>query len=214
LFFDHYPLNPTKENLMEIRKTSEQEPTTIQRRTLIGGAMAALLASSRSLLAQDEQGPVHNPFILLLKGIYKPVPQLPNLGLSGVDLSDTSYMKTKIYPVFGVPGGGDQGNAIGQFYVSLTNPVCMYDLPGGAIAMSFASDPVYGDVGFNTFVPFSDNHGGTYLEGTFELTVVDATGFYRAFKGGHNHMVDRLHQLANGSLDEFCFCNISQYQFP
>lgn len=176
--------------------------------------MAALLASSRSLLAQGQHGPVNNPFILLLKGIYQPVPQLPNLGLAGVNLSDTSYMTTKIYPVFGVNGGEGQGHAIGQFYVSFTNPVCMYDLPGGAIAMSFASGPVYADVGFNTFVPFSDNHGGTYLEGTFELTVVDATGTYGAFKGGHNHMVDRLHQLANGSFDEFCFCNISQYQFP
>jgi hypothetical protein len=194
-------------------KTSGQEPTKIQRRTLIGGAMGALMASGR-LLAEDEHGPVKNPFILLLKGIYQPAPHLPNLGLAGVNLSDTSYIKTKIYSIFGVPGGEDHGNAIGQFYVSLSNPVCMYDLPGGAIAMSFASGPVYPDVGFNTFVPFSDNHGGTYLEGTFELTVVDATGIYGAFKGGHNHMVDRLHQLADGSLDEFCLCNISQYQFP
>jgi hypothetical protein len=41
-----------------------------------------------------------------------------------------------------------------------------------------------------------------------------ATGIYRSFAGGHNHMVDRLHNLANGSFDEFCFCIISQYQFP
>jgi hypothetical protein len=27
-------------------------------------------------------------------------------------------------------------------------------------------------------------------------------------------MVDNLHQLADGSFDEFCFCNISTYQFP
>jgi hypothetical protein len=71
------------------------------------------------------------------------VPHLPNLGLKGVNLSDTSYQKTKIYPIFGVPGGEDQGNAIAQFYGSFTNPVCVYDLPGGAIAMSFASGPVY-----------------------------------------------------------------------
>src|SRR5215471_17293178 len=143
-------------------KTSGQEPTTMQRRTLIGGAMAALLASSRSLLAEDEHGPVNNPFILLLKGIYQPVPHLPNLGLEGVNLSDTSYMKTKIYPVFGVPGGEDQGNAIGQFYVSFANPVCMYDLPGGAIAMSFIGNPKIAELGFNTFVPVDDKHGGTY----------------------------------------------------
>ena len=202
----------TNLDLMNQPKTSEQETTKIQRRAWIGGAMGALLASGR-LLAQDQQGPVNNPFILLLKGIYQPA-HLPNLGLEGVNLNDTSYTKTKIYPVFGVPGGEDQGNAIGTFYASFTNPVCVYDLPGGAIAMSFASGPVYKDVGFNFFVPVSDNKGGLYLEGTFELTVVDATGIYKPFKGGHNHMVDKLHQLANGSFDEFCFCNISQYQFP
>jgi len=76
--------------------TSGQEPSKIQRRALIGSAMGALLVSSRRLLAQDEQGPVNNPFILLLKGIYQPVPHLPNLGLEGVNLSDTSYQKTKI----------------------------------------------------------------------------------------------------------------------
>jgi hypothetical protein len=44
--------------------------------------------------------------------------------------------------------------------------------------------------------------------------ILEATGVYRPFQGGHNHMVDRLHQLANGDLNEFCFCHISQYQFP
>jgi hypothetical protein len=69
--------------------------------------------------------------------------------------------------------------------------------------------------GFNGFVPFPDGMGGIFLEGTFELTILEATGIYRAFQGGHNHMVDRLHQLANNAgFDEFCFCNISQYQFP
>jgi len=54
------------------------------------------------------------------------------------------------------------------------------------------------------------------LEGTFELMILEATGIYRAFQGGHNHMVDRLHQLdaAGTKFDEFCFCNISQYEFP
>ena len=188
----------------------------LSRRGFFGGAIAGaagMLAAPQPVWADDDNR-VSDPFIVLLKGLYRPAPEVPDLGLSGVDLGNVSYVTTKIYPVFGVPGGGDQGNAIGQFYVSLTNPVCMYDLPGGALAMSFASGPVYGDVGFNSFVPFSDNHGGLYLEGTFELTVVDSTGIYRAFKGGHNHMVDRFHQLANGSLDEFCFCNISRYQFP
>jgi hypothetical protein len=33
---------------------------------------------------------------------------------------------------------------------------------------------------------FPDGLGGNYLEGTFELTIMDATGIYRDFKGGHN----------------------------
>lgn len=192
------------------------EPVNKQRRTLIGGALAAVLASSGRALASDDgnRGPVGNPFILLLKGIYQPVPHLPNLGLSGVNLTDPSYAKTKIYPIFEAPGS--QENPIGDFYGSFSNPVCVYDLPGGAIAMQFASGPVYAPIGFNTFVPFSDGGVGFFLEGTFELTILDATGIYKPFKDGHNHMVDRLHQLdaAGTKFDEFCFCNISQYPFP
>jgi len=56
--------------------------------------------------------------------------------------------------------------------------------------------------------------GGHYLESTFKLVIFEATGAYSRFEGRHNHMVDRLHQLANGEFDEFCFCNISTYQFP
>jgi hypothetical protein len=75
--------------------------------------------------------------------------------------------------------------------------------------------PVAGaPAGFNGFVPFPDGAGGAYLEGTFELVILEATGVYSKFKGGHNHMVDRLHALANGQFNEFCFCNISTYQFP
>ncbi len=61
-----------------------------------------------------------------------------------------------------------------------------------------------------------DGQGGNYLRGTFELTILEATGVYRPFVDGHNHMVDRLHQLdaAGTKFDEFCFCNISSYQFP
>jgi len=80
--------------------------------------------------------------------------------------------------------------------------------------MSFDSVPAGAPPGFNAFVPFPDGVGGNYLEGTFELVILEATGIYQDFQGGHNHMVDRLHQLADGSFDEFCFCNISQYQFP
>jgi hypothetical protein len=59
-----------------------------------------------------------------------------------------------------------------------------------------------------------DGHGGRFLEGTFDLTILEATGIFQSFVGGHNHMVDRLHFLApgdgSGGLDEFCFCFISR----
>jgi hypothetical protein len=204
----------TNQSTLQGQPSEKRGPIDKQRRALLGGAVAALLASSEPALADGDSGAVNNPFILLLHGVYEPVAHLPNLGLEGVNLSDPSYMRTRIYPIFGVPGAQDQNNAIGRFYVSLSNPVCVYDLPAGAIAMSFNSSPVEQSIGFNTFVPFPDGQGGNYLEGTFELMVVDATGIYKSFKGGHNHMVDRLHQLANGQFNEYCFCNISQYPFP
>ena len=190
----------------------------VSRRRFFGGAIvgaAAMLSASEPVWAGDDRHP-NDPFIVLLKGLYRPAPQLPDLDLSGVNLADTSYITTKIYPIFGVRGSRDSDDAIGRFYVSFTNPVCIYDLPDGAIAMQFVGSPVHADIGFNTFVPFPDGKGGFFLEGTFELSILDATGIYKRFKGGHNHMVDRLHQLdaAGTQFNEFCFCHISSYQFP
>jgi hypothetical protein len=200
---------------------SGQEPTNLQRRNLIGGTLAVLLSSSLRVMAKEkekESDVPNDPFIVLLKGLYQPVPAGhgpdDNLGLSQVNLSDGSYSRTLIYPIFGISERTDQDRPIGKFYVQFEGTLCAYDLPGGALAMSFNSPPEGAPPGFNGFVPFPDGMGGSYLEGTFELMILEATGIYRAFQGGHNHMVDRLHQLANGSFDEFCFCNISQYDFP
>src|SRR5215472_5680583 len=59
-----------------------------------------------------------------------------------------------------------------------------------------------------------DGQGGRFLEGTFELTILEGTGIYQPFAGGHNHMVDKLHFLApgdgSGGVDEYCFCFISR----
>lgn len=83
--------------------------------------------------------------------------------------------------------------------------MCAYHVPGGSFAMQFTDSDV-------RFVP--DGAGGRYLEGTFELTVLEATGIYQSFVGGHNHMVDRLHFLApgdgSGGIDEYCFCFVSR----
>jgi hypothetical protein len=199
---------------------SGQEPTNIQRRTFIGGALAAaLLSSSGRVMAEGSDVP-KDPFILLLKGLYQPVPvgggPADNLGLSAVNLSDGSYSRTKIYPVFGIPERKDQDRTIGTFYVSLVTGLCAYDLPRGAIAMQFIA-------GGNFPVVVPDGTGGQYDEGTIPLTILEATGIYRAFAGGHNNMVDKLHQVVAGApfsgfpgsgYDEFCFCIISQYPFP
>jgi hypothetical protein len=203
----------------QTRSTNQEEVANIQRRTFVGGALAALFLSSQRVIAEEENGEsLHDPFILLLNGLYQPVPvgQGPanNLGLSTVNLSDGSYSKTRIYPVFGIPESGDQDRSIGTFYVQFVGNLCAYHLPGGALAMTFADVPAGAPPGFNGFVPFPDGAGGSYLEGTFELAIQEATGIYRDFQGGHNHMVDRLHQLADGGFNEFCFCNISTYQFP
>jgi hypothetical protein len=180
---------------------SGNEPTNMQRRTLIGGALVALLSSPGRVMAQEKAVP-NDSFVVLLKGVYEPVVHGPNLGLSEVNLSDGSYSITKIYPVNGIPGNTNANKAVGDFYVQFSGDLCAYHVPGGSFAMRFTGG------GFTEFEP--DGLGGTYLIGTFELTILEATGIYQSFVGGHNHMVDKLHQLANGSFDEYCFCFISR----
>ena len=187
---------------------SGNEPTNIQRRTLIGGALVALLSAPllsapRRVMAQAQAVP-NDSFVLLLKGVYEPVVAGPDLGLSEVNLSDGSYSKTQIYPVSGIPGNTNVDHAVGDFYVQFSgaSPLCAYHVPGGSFSMRFTGG------GFTQFEP--DGLGGTFLIGTFELTILEGTGIYQSFVGGHNHMVDKLHQLANGSFDEYCFCFISR----
>jgi hypothetical protein len=184
--------------------SSGQEPTNIHRRTVIGGALVALLSFPGRIMAQGKAVP-NDSFVVLLKGLYQPVVQGPNLGLSMVDLNDGSYSTTKIYPVNGTPGNKNEKKAVGNFYVQFTGDLCAYHLPGGSFAMRFTDSDFI-------FVP--DGVGGQYLEGTFELTLLEATGIYRSFVGGHNHMVDKLHFLApgdgSGGVDEYCFCFISR----
>ena len=176
----------------------------ISRRTAIGGAIGGglltLLAPQLSM-ADEGRREKRASLVVLLRGLYQPVVDGPDLGLSAVDLSDGSYSTTKIYPVSGLPGFSNVFEAIGDFYVQFTGMLCAYDLPGGAIAMEFT--------GSNT-ISVDDGCEGSFLQGTFELDVVQANGQYRSFKGGHNRMVDNLHFLASGGVDEFCVCLISR----
>jgi hypothetical protein len=177
----------------------------ISRRTAIGGAIGGALVT---LLARPELATAHErvkksaSLVLLLRGVYQPVVNGPDLGLSTVDLNDGSYSTTKIYPVSGIPDHTNVLEAIGDFYVQFSGSLCAYDIPGGALAMQFTPDS-------NT-VSIPDGSGGSYLHGTFELEIPEATGRYRSFMGGHNQMVDLLHFLASGDVDEYCFCFITR----
>ena len=177
--------------------------TVISRRTAIGGVIGGGLITllAPQLATAQEKGENLASLVLLLRGLYQPVVDGPDLGLSTVDLSDGSYSTTKIYPVSGVPGQQDVLEAIGDFYVQFEGSLAAYDIPGGAIAMEFT--------GSNTeSVP--DGFGGSFLVGTFELRIPEATGRFRSFVRGHNRMVDKLHFLASGDVDEFCVCLISR----
>jgi hypothetical protein len=192
----------------EDKPGSEKGPTNIQRRTVISGALLALLSFPGRAMAQEKAVP-KDPIVLLLNGPYHPVlpGTAPDLGLSraGVDLNDGSYSTTQIFPVHveGIPCGTNENTAVGNFYVQFGGSLCAYQLPGGAIAMQFIPN-------CGGFTPSPDGLNGFFLNGTFELTIPEATGIFRSFEGGHNHMVDRLHQLANGTFDEYCFCFISR----
>jgi len=187
----------------EVSQTTKQ--AVISRRTAlggaIGGALVTLLARPELATAQ-ERGREPASLIVLLKGLYQPVGSGPDLGLSTVDLSDGSYSTTKIYGVSGVPGHKNVLEAIGDFYVQFAGNLCAYDIPEGALAMRFNPNS-------NT-VSVPDGSDGSFLQGTFELKVLEATGHYRSYVDGHNKMVDNLHFLASGDVDEYCLCLVSR----
>jgi hypothetical protein len=178
---------------------------------LLVGALVTLLTVPVQAARPDRGGQPADTFSILLSGPYKPVAQGhgPDLGLTTVDLSDGSFSTTKIFAVSGLPedvighGNGATKKPIGNFYVQFctTCSSAAYDLPGGAISMVFTGSNAQN-------VP--DGQGGTYVVGTFELDIPEATGIYQSLVGGHNTMVDILHLLADGSAVEHCICIISR----
>jgi hypothetical protein len=160
--------------------------------------------------------PLGDSFVILLQGPYQPVKGCPDFGLSQVNLCDGSFSKTKIYPVSGLeeddreqahadgrPGDRDRNpeKPIGTFYVQFGGMLAAYDLPRGALTMVFTGSDV---------LPVPDRQGGTFFIGTYQLDITEATGIYQSFLGGHNKMVDILHQLADGTFVEHCNCIISR----
>jgi len=169
----------------------------------LGGAFVTLLdVPELAMAAENAPKAPKAPLVLLLKGLFSPVVNGPDLGLSTVDLSDGSYSTTKIYPVIGTPGHTNVLEAIGDFYVQFTGMLCAYDLPGGAIAMEFTPN--------SNLISVPDGCGGSFLHGTYELRIPEANGAFRSFAGGHNQMVDNLRFLASGDVDEYCFCFINR----
>jgi hypothetical protein len=173
--------------------------------SLIVATLAALLAFVVEAGGKSAV-PTSDPFVILLQGIYEPVVHGPNLGLDLVDLDDGSYSKTKIYRVEGLPGGTQQ--AVGTFYVQAFRDVagsglCVYDVPGGKFTAVFTEV---------ILIPEDDGTGlGVNLVGTAELDILEATGIYKSFVGGHIHMVDILHLTFEGNVfNEYCFCHISR----
>jgi hypothetical protein len=180
----------------------------IGRRALIGGALAGaaglVVVPQHASAEANGKRDVEDAFAVLLKGRYQSVTQGPDLGLSTVDLSDGSFSTVPIYPANAIHG--DVHTAIGNFYAQLGGELCAYDLPGGALSMQFLPE--------SSIITVDDGQGGNSLQGTWELTILEATGAFRHFKRGHNHMLDDLHFLAPGDgsngIDEYCVCFISR----
>lgn len=147
--------------------------------------------------------PPSNPFVVLLEGTYGPAGVVRDLGLVLPHLNNGIYVTVPIYNIeSGVPGPTDQ--AVGSFYAlgGDEDPgLVAYDLGKGALTAKF--------VGENTEV-IPDGAGGIYINGTYELDILEATGIYRSFAGGHIHMVDVLQLTAGGLFVEHCFCFISR----
>jgi hypothetical protein len=177
--------------------------------SLLVGAMVTLLSAPVQAAQHDRGGQLGDNFSILLSGPYVgPVEHGPDLGLTQVDLSDGTFSTTKIFAVSGLPeeiighGNGATKKPIGNFYVQFAGMLAAYDLPGGALTMVFVDQ--------SNFKPVPDGEGGTYFVGSIELDILEATGKYESFVGGHNTMVDILHQLPDGTFVEHCICLISR----
>ena len=107
----------------------------------------------------------------------------------------------KIHPITGIPG--NQKKPIGTFYAQFTGMYCAYDLPGGSFVAKFTGI-------HDVVTSYEESADGSWtLDGTFELDILEATGIYQPFAGGHIHMVDILKFRAGDSTFlEDCFCHI------
>ena len=179
-------------------------------KNLTFAALAATLLCQTSITRADDHGQKgddhgqqavpSNPFVILLQGTFEPVVHGPDLGLSQVDLNDGTYLKVPIYGVSGIPGT-KKDKAVGTLYGSMADGLFAYHLSGGSFSAKLLSSDT---------VVVPDGEGGIYIKGTYELDLLEATGIYRPFAGGHIHMVDTLYITAAGVFEEIgCYCHVS-----
>ena len=166
----------------------------------------ALLVQTTIMQAGNKGRPVapSNPFVTLLEGIFEPVAAVPDLGLSR-NINNEAVLKIGIFNIdSGIPGPTDK--VAGTFYVQFpVGDLCVYDFPKGKILAQFT---FVDDV----TIDFKEFPDGSWIGNfTEELVILEATGIYQSFTGGHIHMVDRLEYSASAdNLIEHCFCHYSR----
>jgi hypothetical protein len=166
--------------------------------------LALTLLVQPSIARAGDKGkavPPSNPFVVLLEGTYRPAGVVRDLGLVLPNLNNGSYVTVPIYNLEnGVPGPMDE--PVGSFYaLGGEDDMVAYDLGKGALTARFVADGS---------VVTPDGNGGIFITGTFDLEILEATGIYQSFAGGHVHMVDVLHVTGGGLFIEHCFCFVSR----
>jgi hypothetical protein len=175
----------------------------IKQLTIIALTAASLLLTS--ITRADNEGnavPPANKFVILLEGTFQHAGLVADFGLELPNLNNGRYQKVPFYHVeSGVPGPTDE--PAGTFYALGGEGYFCYDLGKGSLTAMMIMDTSVTET-----IP--DGSGGFFINGTYELDILEATGIYGSFSGGHIHMLDALHRTAAGTFVEHCFCFISK----
>ena len=176
---------------------------TLKRLTLAAAFATTLLLPTSIARADDTKAvPPANKFVVLLEGTFQPAGLVADFGLELPNLNNGRYQTVPFYHVeSGVPGPNDP--VAGAFYALGGEGFFCYDLGKGALTAMMI-------MGASVTETIPDGAGGVFINGTYELDILEATGIYRSFLGGHIHMLDVLHRTAAGTFIEHCFCFISK----
>ena len=153
--------------------------------SLVVGTLVAVLSFAGEALGQAVAP--SNPFVILLDGYWVPA-------------GDGVHLQVTIYDIdSGSPGPTDK--VVGTAYAFGPDDLIAYDLGKGTLTAQF--------VGMDIVITHPDDGSETWT-GTWELNILEATGIYNSFVGGHIHMVDVLKFNSDGTILEHCFCHISR----